>query len=1136
MKRLPVLVLIVVLIVVIVLPAAVAQESTPGDIVLRLRAQAPPGAASVRAVLSSYGVVAQEITPVFSAAHAARLRGASDDEITRAAIAHLREKSARQNIPERAPGRGLGDVYRVRLSDTGAGAERVAAALRGHPLVAWAEPNEIARMFYVPNDPYYSSTGTWGQAYDDLWGIKRIGCQAAWNVNMGAPGVVVAVVDTGIQYAHEDLAANIWINTGEVQGNGIDDDGNGYIDDIGGYDFCTFNGKLRDADPTDDNGHGTHCAGTIAGVMNNAVGVVGVAGHSRVMALKGLDVSGTGYITDLAEAIVYAADNGASVISNSWGSFGWKAPQVLQDAVAYAHDLGCVIVAAAGNSNADALMFNPGNLKDSITVSAQDPNDARASFSNWGAKIDVAAPGVDILSCLAAGSALEQQEPDMIVGGKYLRLEGTSMAAPHVAGVAALVLSERPSFTNEQVRQVLRATATDLGALGWDADFGWGRVNASGAVGLPSALTVTLASPWHRDYIKGVVSVVGTAAGSIFSSYRVEFGAGLAPAPEGWTLIREAYSEVVGGELASWDTSALADGDYTVRVVARDRAGTRFEDRAFVWKDTTLHNGWPVEMAGPVYASTAVRDIGGQSGAEVVVGTPATTGDGHVSGRYEVFAQDGSRSPGAWPRDIPGPIADSVAVGDIDLDGSPEIIATSLGYRKLYAWRGDGSSLTGFPVDISNGVSVHQGGGFMSDKTPALANLDADLAPEIVVPSNGKVWAINADGTSVAGWPVTLPVDPGFLLDSPAVAIADIDGCGALEVITWVGWEEDSYPYARHHRVHVLEHDGLATPGWPVSSDTVSALSAPTVGDIDGDGDLEVMLDGRPLPQQLTGYVNAWHHDGTVVSGWPVAVGYEGLTDAVLADLDGSGGVEVLVATTAHRLYAFRGDGSMMLELPATVGGAPHPVVGDIDGDGQPDILAGGFYGELKAWRVNGTLLSGWPKRTRDLISTSATLADMDGDAYLEVVAGSKDERLYAWDLTAPFNQNTLQWPTYRGNPARTGRYIVPPEICHFPPPEVTGVSFVLTGAAHLAWTGQGLGRFYEVTSGLASALRADGGVDAAVCVANELPDPFWRDLRPAPPAGDGNYYLVRATNPCGPGTWGSASNGEPRLPTSDCP
>jgi len=198
----------------------------------------------------------------------------------------------------------------------------------------------------APNDTYYSSSGAWGQSFRDLWGLQSIGAETAWDTTQG-DGVLVAVVDSGLDYNHEDIAGNVWSNDGEVgldgngndkRSNGIDDDGNGLIDDWHGWDFVTIDGNPGDNDPMDNHGHGTHVSGTIAAMGNNGLGVIGVAPHAKIMAVKGLDANGSGSIEDLSNAIIYAADKGASVINLSWGGSG-PTPQTLIDAISYAHNV-----------------------------------------------------------------------------------------------------------------------------------------------------------------------------------------------------------------------------------------------------------------------------------------------------------------------------------------------------------------------------------------------------------------------------------------------------------------------------------------------------------------------------------------------------------------------------------------------------------------------------------------------------------------------------------------------------------------------------------------------------------------------------------------------------------------------------
>lgn len=365
-----------------------------------------------------------------------------------------------------------------------------------NPNVVYAVPVRIASVQTTPNDPYLLSSGSWGNPFDDLWGLKKINAQTAWNSSSGQ-GVIVAVVDTGLDYNHPDIIDNVWANTAETNGTpGMDDDNNGFDDDVRGWNFVDNNN-----DPRDGFGHGTHVAGTIAAVGNNGIGVAGVAYQSRIMPVKGLDDNGNGFLDKLASAIVYAATNGADVISNSWGG-GGEADPLVEEAVRTANSLGSVVVFAAGNNSSPADYFYPASIQDVVTVGSTGVDDSLSWFSNWGHMIDVVAPGgggpeipsipnstYNILSLRASGTG----NPDYVVGDAYVRLAGTSMATPHVSGVVALLLAANPSLTRDQVISIIRHSADDLvgppdlDTLGFDLLFGWGRLNAARALSMASA-------------------------------------------------------------------------------------------------------------------------------------------------------------------------------------------------------------------------------------------------------------------------------------------------------------------------------------------------------------------------------------------------------------------------------------------------------------------------------------------------------------------------------------------------------------------------------------------------------------------------------------------------------------------------
>lgn len=407
-------------------------------------------------------------------------RGASPAEILAARSAAKRPRAGTLSPRLVELTNRLANTYVVDLPERPRNARLLARRLKRQPGIAEARPELLLKITDLPSDTYVDpdgdgtwSSGAFGQSYPDLWGMKQVQAEKPWEYGVHGQDVVVAVIDTGVDRAHPDIQEVIWSNPGEIPGNGVDDDGNGYVDDTWGYDFIS-----NDNQPTDGHGHGTHCAGTVASPINT-VGVVGLAPQAKIMAVKGLSDQGSGSDFGLAQAVMYAADNGAHILSNSWGGFG-NSP-TLKDAFEYAHLMGATSIAAAGNDNVDLVNFIPANYPTVIAVAASDPNDNKASFSNFGDLIDVAAPGVAILSLRATGTDM-YGDGSHTVDNFYLWANGTSMACPHVAGMAAMMISDDPtSFSPQTVRELVRASTDDLGEPGFDPYFGYGRINAAKA-------------------------------------------------------------------------------------------------------------------------------------------------------------------------------------------------------------------------------------------------------------------------------------------------------------------------------------------------------------------------------------------------------------------------------------------------------------------------------------------------------------------------------------------------------------------------------------------------------------------------------------------------------------------------------
>lgn len=498
------------------------------------------------------------------------------------------------------------DAYTVLHYEGDRDPEAMCAELEGDPHIEYCQPNYLMKTTMIPNDPYYHSSGAWGQPYGDLWGLKLLHMAQAWNVTQGRrqdqTPIVVAVVDTGVDAAHPDLAANVRTNPAEVPSNGIDDDANGYIDDVRGWDFTTCKffrfaqclvEKPRGNDTMDHDGHGTHVSGTIAAIGNNGMGIIGVAPQAQILPVKGLNDDGQGFSADLAAGIVYAAEQGATVINNSWGCGGpCPSNPVVEDAVRAAMAMGSTVVFAAGNASDDVVKYSPQNMADvkPIVVSASSPEDRPAFFTNYGIEVDVAAPGGDdeegdastdpfrnILSLRATDC--DGCAPFVEIGDAYLRQAGTSMAAPHVSGVAALIRAAHPEFSPDDVRQVLRATGGTLQGVTSGHPIGVGRVDAARALTVQKVVQVDITSPDAGASVSpfdGPAAIHGTAAGQGFRSYQLFFSEGRAPGS--WSSVDgSSTTPISAGLLGLWDIKALADGVYTLRLRATSKQGFVFE-------------------------------------------------------------------------------------------------------------------------------------------------------------------------------------------------------------------------------------------------------------------------------------------------------------------------------------------------------------------------------------------------------------------------------------------------------------------------------------------------------------------------------------------------------------------------------
>ncbi|WP_051319648.1 MULTISPECIES: S8 family serine peptidase [Planktothrix] len=438
------------------------------------------------------------------------------------------------------------------------------------PSSATESSEKITPQATTPNDPGYSQ----------LWGLNNTGqsggtadadidAPEAWDIQKGNQNLVIGVIDTGVDYNHPDLSANIWTNPGEIAGDGIDNDNNGYIDDTRGWDFA-----YNDNNPMDVHGHGTHVSGTIAGKGNNGVGVTGVAWNAKIMPLKFLNDSGSGYLSDAILAINYATAKGVKLTNNSWGGGGYT--QALSDAINTAGQQGALFIAAAGNSsqNTDTTPAYPASydLANIISVASTTRTDGLSWFSNYGATtVDLGAPGSDIYSTLPNSS--------------YGTYSGTSMASPHVTGAAALLWSQNPTWTAQQVKNRLMSTGDSISALNGITVSGK-RLNIYNALmssNLPT-VTVNVSPVTVQEDGSGNLTYSFSRSGNLTSAMTVNFGvAGTANAaavgsdPADYTVLTN--SAVKFSPSTKTGTITFAAGSSTAQLVVDPTADTLAESQ-----------------------------------------------------------------------------------------------------------------------------------------------------------------------------------------------------------------------------------------------------------------------------------------------------------------------------------------------------------------------------------------------------------------------------------------------------------------------------------------------------------------------------------------------------------------------------
>jgi subtilisin family serine protease len=398
-----------------------------------------------------------------------------------------------------------------------AAAERLITALQNHPDVEYAEPDFTAEAIATPNDPLFMN--------DQQWHLTMINAPAAWDISTGSSNVVVAVVDSGVNANHPDLAGKILSS---------------------GYDYVA-----NDTNPMDENGHGTAVAGVVSPACNNDLGIAGVSWLSMILPVRVLNANGSGSYSAISSGITYAADKGARIINMSLG--GTSSSKTLQAAVNYAWNKNCILVAASGN-NGNNIAVYPAACSNVVAVAASDSLDGHPTWSSYGSYIDVAAPGVDIATLYGAD--------------QYAWWTGTSFSSPVTAGVFALMVSKKPELSNTQLVNLLLNNCDDIGIAGYDTYFGNGRVNADRAVAAVANLetmapVATITSPMNGSKVNSRRQNIYVTSSDNVAVTKVDL----------YIDSKLFGSSSTASASFTWNTSKITMGAHTLQAYAYDSAG-----------------------------------------------------------------------------------------------------------------------------------------------------------------------------------------------------------------------------------------------------------------------------------------------------------------------------------------------------------------------------------------------------------------------------------------------------------------------------------------------------------------------------------------------------------------------------------
>ncbi|MFQ6034524.1 MAG: S8 family serine peptidase [Sedimentisphaerales bacterium] len=921
-----------------------------------------------------------------------------------------------------------GDWLRFYLLKTERDVLTICAELNDDPEVEYAQPNYIYEPYAEPNDPSFA----------DQYAHQLTQMPLAWDITTGSPNVVVAVPGTGVYIEHPDLKENIWVNEDEIPGNGKDDDGNGFVDDRHGWDFDDDDGDIRPAGFYGAWGHETAVAGVIAAVGNNGEGVCGVNWRCSIMPLR---LSSPFTSAKVAAAIEYATANGARVVNMSFGGdeLGPEDDLTVKETVDNAFAQGVLLVAAAGNDNKDMLGY-PAAYYNVMAVAATGGDDTRARWGRYGGTsfgpwVDIAAPGTDIFT-------LEFEEG-------YGLYNGTSLSAPYVAGLAALLFSHRPELTNIQARAILESTTDSINYGLLDPNIcylGTGRVNAYQALQGVSVQypLAEIVEPTHRDEFAQDVNEIPLVLfvhGDFYYLEQQLYGQDV------WTLVAEGVVNLDSQDgLLHTSLANTGVGTFTLRLSVLADGHVHTDEKVFGIAPGRQQESFsravpeldPFE--DPLFgffesfeSSPICMDIDGDGRNELIQSSSSLSWFGG-EGQTHIWTEDGNSLPG-WPQEIYGPPSNSTsAVGDIDGDGDFEVITTtSWGYIHVWHWQ------NGQPVSGDWPKLLGEGGylGAEIAQPIVLADMDGDGDSEILVlldasyeQETAGIYALQGDGTEL--W------HRRYEALGP-LSVADLDRDGDIEIVCCAYAPATSNPHT-----YVFDNQGQRLEQWEGGSDKGTVIA-----DLDADGELEIVFCTNDS-------VRAVHLDGSIlwqsqiqedfdVPGVPQMPSFafgESPGMISVADINNDGYCEVYINSEIDidglkfsQIHAFDHQGNLLTEagFPKKVLGRSLnsvPLIGDIDGDGEKELLVAAAGETLMAWNSDGTVTPGFPwlSMAAEYYTTPA-LADLDQDGDVEIMFAGFDFDFHVMDLPGQYDPNKIDWGMFRRDPQCSGLVLKPPKL-----------------------------------------------------------------------------------------------------------